>query len=87
MARLCLHLGAESRFRLHLLDEPAAALRLARENWTVQREPIDARLVLEAALAAGDGAAARPVVGWLEETGLEDVRLAALARRLEEAGR
>ena len=32
------------------------ALELAQENWAMQREPADARIVLEAALAAGDAA-------------------------------
>ena len=53
-----------------LLDRPARALQLARENWATQREPADARILLEAALAAGDPAAARPVLDWLERTGL-----------------
>ncbi|MEM7356268.1 MAG: tetratricopeptide repeat protein, partial [Acidobacteriota bacterium] len=72
-----LHLGAESRFRLHLLNQPGAALRLALDNWAIQREPIDARHVLEAALAAGDREASQPVIDWLDRSGLEDMRLAA----------
>lgn len=79
-----LHLGSESRFRLHLEGDAQEALRLALDNWEEQREPIDARLVLEAALATGDGAAALPVVEFIERIGLEDVRLAVLTRRLQE---
>ena len=82
-----LHLGSESRFRLHLLRQPDAALRLALENWAVQREPVDARYVLEAALAAGDVEAAGPVIAWRRSSGLEDVRLAALEQRIEEVER
>lgn len=78
------HLGAESRFTLQLLGRPAAALELALENWRLQREPIDARRVLEAARAAGDAAAARPVLDQLAATRLEDARLEPLARRPEE---
>jgi hypothetical protein len=78
------HLREEARFTLHLLDRPGAALELARRNWASQREPADARLLLEAALAAADPAAARPVLDWLDRTGLEDARMAALARRLAE---
>ncbi len=81
-----LHRREEARFALHLLGEPERALRLAKENWRVQREPWDARLVLEAALAAGAAAAAAPVVEWLEEVRLEDVRIGPLIRRLEAAG-
>ncbi|MFZ0256737.1 MAG: hypothetical protein WAN46_14085, partial [Gammaproteobacteria bacterium] len=80
------HRREEARYYLHVLDRPKPALALARANWTVQREPADARLVLEAALAAGDGKAAVPVVHWLERTGLQDVHLIALAKRLQEEG-
>ena len=58
-------------------------MQLALVNWSVQREPKDARLVLEAALAANRPEAARTVLDWLAETGLEDVRLAALSERLQ----
>lgn len=80
------HRREEARYYLHVLDRPKPALALARANWTVQREPADARLVLEAALAAGDGKAAVAVVHWLERTGLQDVHLIALAKRLQEEG-
>jgi len=78
------HLGAESRFQLALLGNAPEALRLALDNWLAQREPIDARYVLEAALAAGAPQEASEVIAWLERTGLEDVRLADLKRRIEE---
>jgi tetratricopeptide (TPR) repeat protein len=76
------HLGEEARFALHLLEKPRAALELALANWEAQREPRDARIVLEAALAAGDHAAAKPVIESLERSSLEDGRLVALAGRL-----
>lgn len=78
------HLREKARFALSLADDPAAALRLAGENWQQQREPADARLVLEAAVAAGAPAAAQPVLAWLAATGLEDPSLAGLARRIKE---
>ncbi|MEM7225649.1 MAG: hypothetical protein AAF495_21905 [Pseudomonadota bacterium] len=77
------HQRAEARYRLDLLGHAEAALTLARDTWRVQREPWDARLLLRAALAAGRPEAAREVLAWLEATGLEDVRLAALAARLK----
>jgi Tfp pilus assembly protein PilF len=79
-----LHLREEARFTLELLGDAPAALRLAEENWRIQREPADARIVLEAALAAGSPSSARPVLAWLDETGLEDVRLRSLADKLRE---
>jgi hypothetical protein len=79
------HLREEARFALHLLDRPPRALELALENWATQREPADARILLEAALAAGQPAAARPVLDWLDRTGLEHARIMALADQLEGA--
>ena len=78
------HLREEARFALSLADDPATALALALENWRVQREPADARLVLEAAVAANAPAAAAPVLTWLAETGLEDTQLTGLARQIGE---
>ena len=80
-----LHQGEEARFVLHLTGRPQAALTLAQANWAVQREPGDARILLEAALTAGDAAAARPALDWMAETGIEDVTLRQLARRLADA--
>ena len=77
-----LHQGEEARFLLHLADQPQAALTLAQANWAVQREPRDARILLEAALAAGEPEAARPALDWMAQTGIEDVALTALAQRL-----
>jgi tetratricopeptide (TPR) repeat protein len=76
------HQREEARFTLQLLQQPQEALRLAQENWTVQREPEDARILLESALAAHDTATAQPVLDWLAERGLEDVRLAQLHTQL-----
>jgi hypothetical protein len=81
------HRGEQARLSLHLLGRPRAALRLAAANWAVQREPRDARILLEAAVAAHDAAAARPVLDHLERTSLEDVQLSQLAGRLKAIGR
>jgi len=69
------HLREEARFELRLRKNPAAALVHARDNWQVQREPIDARLLLEAAHAVGEAAVTREVQQWIKQTGLEDVAL------------
>ena len=47
------HGREETRFALAIEKQPERALALALENWAQQHEPWDARLVLEAALAAG----------------------------------
>lgn len=77
-----LHQREEARFTLILLQQPELALELARANWLLQHEPADARLLLEAALAAGKPEAAQPVLTWLQATGMQDVRLQMLRRTL-----
>lgn len=76
------HQREQARYTLHLRRQPRAALVLAQQNWIVQKEPADTRLVLEAALGAGNRAAAEPVVRWIEKTRLEDVAIDALVQRL-----
>lgn len=81
------HEKEESRFVLALVGDTPRALELARRNYRVQREPADARVLLEAALAARDAAAARPVLEWMQRTGVESVALRDLAARLKDAAR
>jgi hypothetical protein len=70
------------RFALHLKHDPQAALTLASRNWQVQRGPWDARVFLEAALAARDPEAAAPVLTFLRQTKLQDPVVESLAREL-----
>jgi predicted Zn-dependent protease len=76
------HRREESRFALGVRGDARAALDLALANWQVQREPWDVRVLLEAALAARDRAAAAPGLAFLDEHRLEDPRIAALAAKL-----
>lgn len=81
------HEKEESRFELALRGNAARALELARRNYAIQREPADARALLEAALAAGDREVAAPVVAWMDRHGVESVMLRALAARLKGGAR
>ena len=74
------HRREEARFALHLLDRPDQALQLAQANWAVQKEPADARILLESARAAGRDADAEPVRAFVRENRLTDQRLAALLK-------
>lgn len=80
------HVREEARFTLALLHDPLGALQLARTNWTVQREPADARILLESALAAGHSyhEPAKPALDWLRANHVEDLRLRQLAERFRE---
>ena len=82
-----LHAQDESRFRLEFLGDAAGALALASQNWTDQREAADARILLEAALAAEAPQQAQPALDWLASSGFEDARLARLAAGLKALGR
>ena len=77
-----LHQREESRYALALEGDPSKALELATKNWAVQKEPADARVLLEAAVAAKDAKAAAPVLQWLEQTKFGDPRLLALSGEL-----
>lgn len=81
------HRAEEARYRLRLRGDAAGASRLAAENYAVQREPRDARILLEAAIAAQDAAAAQPVRDWLRSSGFEDARLRALGEKSALVGR
>lgn len=65
------HAREAAFFALYLDDDSPRALSLALDNWTVQRESIDARLVLEAAAAAKMPSAAQPARDWLASQGVE----------------
>ena len=77
------HQKEESRFERALQGNATAALALAQQNFAVQREPADARILLEAALAARNVQAARPALDWLATSGIESVVLQALALQLK----
>jgi Tfp pilus assembly protein PilF len=77
------HGREEARLALHLLHQTDAALQLASANWEAQREPADARIVLEAAYASGNAAAARPVLEFLSRNRTEDIVLQRLANAIE----
>jgi tetratricopeptide (TPR) repeat protein len=74
------HQREEARFTLDLRGDPDTALRLAQENWAVQKELPDTRVLLEAALAAHDSVTVSSVREWLARTHMEDVQLSRLLR-------
>jgi tetratricopeptide (TPR) repeat protein len=78
------HVREEARFTLALLYDPKTALGLAQANWDIQKEPWDARLLLESALAVGSQHAAKPVITWLHSNHVEDVQLHKLAAQFSE---
>ncbi|MPQ57887.1 hypothetical protein [Duganella sp. FT27W] len=78
------HQREQARFEL-LRRDTAKALTLARKNWTIQKEPADMRIYLEAALQARDREAAQPVIDWIAKHKTEDAAAAKLMRQLGES--
>ncbi|MGQ0618847.1 MAG: tetratricopeptide repeat protein [Panacagrimonas sp.] len=76
------HLREEAMLAL-LLADPARALPLAQGNWQAQREPLDALVLAESALAARRPEAVAELRTWMQATRLEDARIAAVLARLD----
>ena len=72
------HLREEARYELHLRKNAARALTLAVANWEVQREPVDWRLWIESARAAGDRDSEAEALKWASDNQYEDVRWGAM---------
>jgi hypothetical protein len=77
-----LHRREEALLALYLEGDAVTALALARAQWAEQKEPADALLLVQAARAAGQDAAAEPVTRLMRETGYTDARLDVSSRQL-----
>jgi hypothetical protein len=76
------HLGDEARFELALRRRPDVAFRYARENWRLLREPRDALVLAQSALASGDPRDAKVALDQLSGQDVNDRRLVPLRARL-----
>jgi hypothetical protein len=79
-----IQLREAARFELEVKGDARAALGLAQANWKTQKEIADARLVLQAALAADDPAAAADALRFIKATGLADRRIKSLQDQIAE---
>ena len=69
------HLRERATFELQFGD-PKSALAHAQENYRTQRELVDLRVLLQAAVAVGSTDGARDGLTWLHESHSQDKRLA-----------
>ena len=76
------HMREEARYELAIKNSPDEAVTLARDNWDVQKEPLDARILLEAAVAALQPKAARDIVSWVTTHQLQGEKLAQLVNQV-----
>ncbi|MES2665546.1 MAG: tetratricopeptide repeat protein [Pseudomonadota bacterium] len=66
---LTAHSREEAMYFSRIAPDPALALARAKVNWELQHEIEDATLLIAAAAATGDTAAAQPVQDWMRRTG------------------
>jgi Tfp pilus assembly protein PilF len=76
------HQREQARFELVLRGDTAAAVRLAKLNWAVQKEPADLRILAQAAAASGDPDARAIVRNWLKSSAIEDSTIATSVAQL-----
>jgi hypothetical protein len=79
-----IHLREEAMYALYVIADTRRAVKLAKDNWAVQKELADARLLAAAAVASNDRDAAELVSSWMAHTGVVDVQLASLAAALRQ---
>ena len=77
-----LHEQEAARFELDIQRNPKKALALASANYTAQKEPRDAEILMRAALGAGKGESARPALAWWRAARHEDPIISDLATQL-----
>jgi len=81
-----LHEQEAARFELDIEGNAAKAVTLAAKNYTVQKEPRDAEILMRAALAAKQPKDAQPALDWLRSSGYQDPGMGQLAAQLAAAG-
>ena len=77
-----LHEQEAGRFELAIEGNPTKALARASHNYTVQKEPRDADILLRAALAARQSQPAQPALDWLQSSRYEDPAISAVAAQV-----
>jgi tetratricopeptide (TPR) repeat protein len=81
-----LHEQEAARFELDLERNPTKALAAASSNYTVQKEPRDAEILMRTAIAAKQPKAAQPALNWLRTSRYEDPVFDKLAAQLAAQG-
>jgi Tfp pilus assembly protein PilF len=72
------HQREQALYLLELGDDAGGALAYARRNWTVQREPADVRIYVQAAERARSGVDCMQLARWVSDTHYEDRALSTL---------
>ena len=84
-----LHEQEAARFELDIEQNPKKALALASANYSIQKEPRDAEMLMRAAANPANAGAiqqARPALAWWRESGFQDPHIGQLATDLVRRG-
>ncbi len=73
-----LHERDEALYQLEFGGDIKKALKLALDNWDIQREPDDALILLRAAIANKSSSSIEKIHNWIKQNKLEDIRLEKL---------
>jgi Tfp pilus assembly protein PilF len=79
------HRREQAMFELALRHDPATAVRLAKLNWAVQKEPADLRILVQSAAASGDREAATLALDWVARSGMQDQAISPWLKQLKGA--
>lgn len=79
-----LHERDEALYLLEFDGDLDKALKLARDNWEIQKEPDDALILLRLALATKSSADVQIIRDWIIKTKLQDVRIEKLLKGRED---
>ena len=75
------HLRDQAMFYFKVKNNVKKSLELAKENFEIQKEPADVKLLLNIAIADGDRSVADEISLWASRQSLEDYELNYLLKQ------
>jgi tetratricopeptide (TPR) repeat protein len=79
-----LHQREHATFLLEIVKDKKRALALAKNNWRIQKEPADMRLLLAAAISNGDHQTTTEIIQWKNTQKLQDSQLQMMLSKVSE---
>ncbi|MEE9303779.1 MAG: hypothetical protein V3U84_08320 [Thiotrichaceae bacterium] len=80
-----LHDRDKALYLLEFGGNPKKALKLAEDNWNIQREPDDALILLRAAMINKSDSSIAKIRDWIDQHKLQDIRLEKLLNHYQRA--
>lgn len=77
-----LHQREHAIFLLEIEEDKKRALALAKNNWNIQKESADTRLLLAASISAGDHKTIAEIIHWKNKHKIQDTQLNAMLKNI-----